>query len=96
MTKQEMDQLDAVGWGTYWFGSLATPKRDGNMALRSLVTRGLVERVGFVDLCDGDGFQMRDVRGYDRQSMGWKLTDAGVAACEGWRDRIRTQGRGPR
>jgi hypothetical protein len=92
MTRAEHSQLSQVGWGTYWFGTLASRYDSGNAALRSLLAQGLVERVEGVVRVDGDGFTIHP----ERYGVGWTLTEAGVLACDDWRDDIQKHGRGPR
>lgn len=92
LTPAERKVLSDVGWATYWFGTLGSRVRSGNARLRSLERRGLVRRVEDVVAVDCDGFMIHP----ERYGVGWTLTDAGVLACDDWRDDIQKHGRGPR
>lgn len=94
LTKPLAAALSSVGWGTYWFGGLA-PRRS-NCHLRALIERGLVVAQGPVVLCDGDGFSVTRRDGSEVIREGYALTDAGVEACDDWREKIKKEGRGPR
>lgn len=74
----QRDALRAVAWGTEHFGSLAT---GGNVRKRDMIAlekKGLVEDVGPVAMCDGDGFTIQP----ERYRQGWKITEAGKKALE--------------
>lgn len=92
LNSAERRTLSEVGWGTYWFGTLGSRYSSGNAHLRSLEQLGLVRRITDVVAVDGDGFTIHP----ERYGVGWTLTDAGVLACDDWRDDIQKHGRGPR
>ena len=93
LTKAERDEIDTLGWATYWFDGYA-PARS-NKALRSLIDRGLAREIGMVNLRDGDGWTVTRKDGSEVMRPGYTLTDAGVEATEAyWRDKIKKEGRG--
>ncbi len=94
LSRAEEIALNNVGWGTFHFGGLCTRRSTGTKAIRSLVARGLVKQDGYAVVCNGDGFSESDAKGRERFGMAWSLTDAGVQACDQWRDDIQAKSSG--
>jgi hypothetical protein len=70
------DVLVDVAWGMHFFGAVCTgrglPRRDMILARDA----GLVESIGQVAMCDGDGFTIEP----ERYREGWVLTESGKMA----------------
>lgn len=65
--------LSTTAWAMHHFGSVCT---GGNLQLRDIkraISKGLIESVGSVPICDGDGFAVLP----ERYREGFRLTDAG-------------------
>lgn len=68
--------LRAVAWGTEHFGALVAGGETQKRIVAALARKGLVEGVGDVLVCDGDGFAVHP----ERYRPGWRITAAGKKA----------------
>ena len=78
MTKAQRRALEKVAWGTEHFGAFCTGRQTRLRDVAALEEQGLVACVGWVAVCDGDGFLLQP----ERYRRGWKITAAGKAALE--------------
>lgn len=78
MTRHQKRALRAVSMGTEHFGSHGTSRVTRKRDVLALAAMGLVEDVGFVAECDGDGFVLQP----ERYRRGWRITAAGQKVLE--------------
>lgn len=69
------DTLSTTAWAMHHFGSICTGGNLKRRDIRRAEEKGLVESVGMVAMCDGDGFTIDP----ERYREGFKLTKDGEA-----------------
>lgn len=71
--KRYINTLEYVEWCVSHFGSAGTNRHLRLREMRAAERAGLVENIGLVSICNGDGFVLQPERFCD----GWVLTEKG-------------------
>lgn len=75
LSESQLTMLRDVSWATRHFDGMAARTAASLRRLRALEASGLVEAIGLVTVCDGDGYSIQP----EREREGFRITKAGEA-----------------